>query len=86
MHYSGKFAGVTIDGESANIGRNTGLWPRLEKLAGRKLLNFLCSSHRSDLAMEDIKAAVPGLILWKSNLLSIPEYYHKSAALLGQKN
>ena len=29
-----KFAGVTTDGESANIGRNTGLWPRLEKLAG----------------------------------------------------
>ena len=31
-----KFAGVTTDGESANTGRNTGLWPRLKKLAGRK--------------------------------------------------
>ena len=29
--------------------------------------------------MEDIEAAVPELKLWKSNLLSIPEYYHKSA-------
>ena len=74
-----KFAGVTTDGESANTGRNTGLWPRLEKLAGRKLLNFWCSCHRSDLAMEDIEAAVPELKHWKSNLLSIPEYYHKSA-------
>ena len=74
-----KFAGVTTDGESANTGKNTGLWPRLEKLAGRKLLNFWCSCHRSDLAMEDIEASVPELKHWKSNLLSIPAYYHKSA-------
>ena len=35
--------------------------------------------HRSDLAMEDMEASVPELKAWKSNLLSIPEYYHKSA-------
>ena len=65
--------------ESANIGRNSGLWPGQEKLAGRKLLNFWCSCHSSDLTMEDIEADVPELEHWKSNLLSIPEYYHKSA-------
>ncbi len=33
----------------------------------------------SDLAMEDMEESVPELKVWKSNLLSIPEYYHKSA-------
>ena len=74
-----KFAGVTTDGESANTGRNTGLWKRLEDDAGHKLIIFWCACHRSDLAMEDMEAGVPELKVWKANLLSIPEYYHKSA-------
>ena len=74
-----KFAGVTTDGESANTGRNTGLWKRLADCAGHELMNFWCACHRSDLAMEDMEASVPELKMWKSNLLSIPEYYHESA-------
>ena len=74
-----KFAGVTTDGESASTGRNTGLWKRLEDDAGHKLINFWCACHRSDLAMEDMEAGVPELKVWKANLLSIPEFYHKSA-------
>ena len=74
----GKFAGVTTDGESANTGRNTGLWARLEKYSGRKLMNFWCACHRSDLAMEDLESSVPELVQWKTNLLSIPAFYHKS--------
>ena len=74
-----KFAGVTTDGESANTGSKSGLWKRLEDHVERKLMNFWCACHRSDLAMEDMEASVPELKAWKSNLLSIPEYYHKSA-------
>ena len=56
-----KFAGVTTDGESANTGRNTGLWRRLEDCTGHELMNFWCACHRSDLAMEDMEASVPEL-------------------------
>ena len=74
-----KFAGVTTDGESDNTGSKSGLWKRLEDHVERKLMNFWCACHRSDLAMEDMEESVPELKVWKSNLLSIPEYYHKSA-------
>ena len=74
-----KFAGVTTDGESANTGRSTGLWKRLEDNVGHKLITFWCACHRSDLAMEDLEASVPELKVWKANLLSIPEFYHRSA-------
>ena len=74
-----KFAGVTTDGESVNTGRNTGFWKRLEKCAGHKLINFWCACHLSDLAMEETENSVPEFKIWKTNLLSIPEYYHKFA-------
>ena len=74
-----KFAGVTTDGESVNTGRSTGLWKRLEDNVGHKLINFWCACHRSDLAMEDLEASVPELKVWKANLLSIPEFYHRSS-------
>ena len=74
-----KYAGVTTDGEAANTGSKSGLWKRLEDHVERKLMNFWCACHRYDLAMEDMEESVPELKVWKSNLLSIPEYYHKSA-------
>ena len=73
-----KYAGVTTDGEAANTGSKSELWKRLEDHVERKLMNFWCACHRSDLAMEDMEESVPELKVWKSNLLSIPEYYHKS--------
>ena len=42
-------------------------------------MNFWSACHRSDLAMEDREESVPELKVWKLNLLSIQEYYHKSA-------
>ena len=74
-----KYAGVTTDGEAANTGSKSGLWKRLEDHVERKLMNFWRACHRSDLAMEDMEESVPELKVLKSNLLSIPEYYHKSA-------
>jgi hypothetical protein len=49
-----KFAGVTTVGESANTGSKSALWKRFEDHVERKLMNFWCACHRSDLAMEDI--------------------------------
>ena len=74
-----KFSGITTDGESANTGRSTGLWKRIEDIVGHKLINFWCACHCSDLTMEDLEASVPELKVWKANLLSIPEFYRRSA-------
>ena len=74
-----KYASVTTGGESANTGSKSGLWKRLEDHVERKLMNFWCACHRSDLAMEDMEESIPELKVWKLNLLAIPEYYHKSA-------
>ena len=49
-----KFVGMSTDGESANTGRESGLWARLENYVGRSTMNFWCACHRSDLAMEDV--------------------------------
>ena len=46
-----KYAGVTTDVESANTGRNSGLWKRMEEYVGHPAFNFWCACHRSDLAM-----------------------------------
>ena len=43
------FTSVTTDGESANTGRNTGLWKRLEDNVGHKLITFWCACNHSDL-------------------------------------
>ena len=44
------YSRVTTDGESANTGRNSGLWARMEEYAGHPTFNFWCACHRSDLA------------------------------------
>lgn len=75
-----KFAGITTDGESANTGKNTGLWKRLELLVGHSLMNFWCACHRSDLAMEDIEIYLPEFKIWKTNLIAVATYFHSSAA------
>ena len=49
-----KFVGMSTDGESANTGKDSGLWARLENYIGRSTMNFWCACHRSDLAMEDV--------------------------------
>ena len=49
-----QFVGMSTDGESANTGKNSGLWARLENYVGRSTMNFWCACHRSDLAMEDV--------------------------------
>ena len=56
-----KYAGVTTDGESANTGSKPGLWKRLQDHVERKLMNFWCACHRSDLAIEDMEESVPEL-------------------------
>ncbi len=58
-----KLAGVTTGGESANPGSTSGLWKRLEDKLERKLMNFWCGCHRSDLTMEDMEESVPELKL-----------------------
>ena len=47
-----KFAGITTDVESANTGRLSGLWARLDQYVGHETFNVWYTCHRSDLAME----------------------------------
>jgi hypothetical protein len=54
-----KLSGLTTDGESANTGRKTGLWKRLEEYVGRPILSVWCACDRSDLAMEDLERSIP---------------------------
>ncbi|CAB3978456.1 Hypothetical predicted protein [Paramuricea clavata] len=49
-----KFVGMSTDGESANTGKDSGLWARVENYVGRSTRNIWCACHRSDLAMEDV--------------------------------
>ena len=73
-----KLVGLTTDGESANTGRESGLWSRVEKYVGHPTINFWCACHRSDLAMEDIMKSVPELKIWQSNLVGLATYYRAS--------
>ena len=73
-----KFAGITTDGESANTGRLSGLWARLEHHVGHETFNVWCTCHRSDLAMDDIFHCVPELEHWQSNLSSLATFYRVS--------
>ncbi len=73
-----KLIGVTTDGESANTGRSTGLWARMEEYVEHPTLNFWCACHRSDLAMEDVMKSVPELKIWNSNLIGVATYYRTS--------
>lgn len=56
-----KLMGITTDGESANTGKNAGLWKLLSDQCGRQVLTFWCCAHRSDLAAESIISTVPEL-------------------------
>ena len=69
-----KFAGITTDGESANAGRLSGLWTRLEQYVGHETFNVWCTCHRSDLAREDIFHCVPELEHWQSNSSSLATF------------
>ena len=73
-----KLVGLTTDGESANTGRESGLWSRVEKYVGHPTINFWCACHRSELAMEDIMKSVPELKIWQSNLVGLATYYRAS--------
>ena len=70
---------VSSDGESANTGRVSGLWSRVEEYVGHPTLNIWCACHRSDLAMEDLlMQSVPELKVWNANVISVVNYYRAS--------
>ena len=70
--------GITTDGESANTGRNAGLWKLLSDQSGCEILAFWCCTHRSDLTAESIIDTVPELKIWKANLLALSTYFRTS--------
>ena len=74
-----KLIGITTDGESANTGKDKGLWKLLSQALNKNLLTVWCIAHRSDLAMESIIVTVPELKIWKSNLKSVSTYYRTSS-------
>lgn len=74
-----KLFGITTDGESANTGKNRGLWRLLVERLDRDLLTMWCVAHRSDLAMEAIVVAIPELKIWLINLKSVCTYFRVSA-------
>jgi hypothetical protein len=47
-----KMVGITTDGESANTGREGGLWKLLSDALGKRFLTMWCVAHRSDLELE----------------------------------
>lgn len=59
-----KLTGLTTDGESANTGKFSGLWVRMQEYLGRDLLCIWCVAHRSDLAMSDLESAVIEVQHW----------------------
>lgn len=74
-----KLSGLTTDGESANTGRKSGLWARLNEYLGRDLLCVWCVAHRSDLAFSDLEASVTEIKHWRINLKAVASYYRASA-------
>ena len=65
------FVGITTDGESADSGKNTGLWRLLQRYLGKDILTVWCVCHRSDLALEAVQSEVPELSVWMSNVLAV---------------
>ncbi|KAL4141598.1 hypothetical protein QTP88_004214 [Uroleucon formosanum] len=49
---------LTTDGESANTGKNSGLWVRLREYLKKEILCIWCVAHRSNLAFGDLQASV----------------------------
>ena len=74
-----KCAGVTTDGESANMGKYGGLWRLLSDHFDSKMLSFWCCEHRSDLAIEQVISTVPELKIWEANLKSVATYFRSSS-------
>lgn len=50
--------GLTTDGESANTGKNSGLWVRLREYLKKEIHCSWCVAHRFDLAFGDLKVSV----------------------------
>ena len=69
---------VTTDVESANTGRQGGLWRLLADQVQISLATFWCAAHRSDLAIESVVSTVPELGIWKSNLLGLVRFFRIS--------
>lgn len=75
-----KLTGLTTDGESANIGKNSGLWVRLREYLKRDIiLCILCVTYRCDLAFSDIESMVTEVKHWKINIKSVASFYRGSA-------
>ena len=70
--------GITTDGESANTGRQSGLWRRLNEFLGRQIITIWCVCHRSDLALESVEKMVPELQHWKSDLRALSSHFRMS--------
>ena len=70
-----KLVGVTTDGESANTGRQGGLWRLLADQVQRGLATFWCAAHRSVLAIESVVSTDSKLGVWKSNLLGLVRFF-----------
>ena len=70
--------GITTDGESANSGKNTGLWRLLQRYLGKDILTVWCVCHRSDLALEAVQSEVPELSVWMSNVLAVSTFFRTS--------
>lgn len=74
-----KLTGLTTDGESANTGKNTGLWVRLKNYLGRNILCIWCVAHRTDLVLSDLEVSVSEVKHWKQNLKAIATFYRASS-------
>ena len=75
-----KMCGITTDGESANTGKDAGLWKLASEHYQRRFLTVWCVGHRSDLAMESVKDSVSEIELWLTNTKSLTKYFRTSAA------
>ena len=70
-----KLVGVTTDGESANTGRQGGLWHLLADQVHRGLETFWCAAHQSDLVTESVVSTISERGIWKSNLLGLVQFF-----------
>lgn len=70
---------MTTDGESANTGKERGLWKLLSDSVGKRLLTVWCVAHRSDLAMEAIQNTVPELKIWLAKLKGLINFFRMSS-------
>ncbi|CAB4010088.1 Retrovirus-related Pol poly from transposon 297 [Paramuricea clavata] len=68
-----KCVGMSTDGESANTGKDSGLWARVENYVGRSTRNIWCACHRSDLAMEDVMRLIVSVLFITFNQTRLNE-------------